>query len=721
MYFAKDFLLVLYRKLSSLYSGNDIEAQGGTQFVSELKYFLATDEFKKKTSRPCDSQVKEDKDLFIKCVGSVVFLSKTDSGLLFCTKNFSNSVGESKDYDVGSNFFSVNTVRTSLHSDLPLRFPARHAELLSIEKGKIDVSRIGYENIAKDKDYLGNSIYKFALLFLWLNRYSNFIGEESVYSECLRNLEEKYSSALINAFNWKTVEIQTEIKKILENASYTEQENFITNKDFTISDKNNKTQISYLSVPLANLDIPKEKIVDELAKILLNDKNTKGTYAVQYFGLRYAKLIKDNCLPIKAIVEKSGISESYYYEIQKGIGIYNLALQDNSKISDMPLHQSNTPEISSSSTYIQSHDQRIFYGVPGCGKSNKIRLILDKAAMRGEITDKDEQIVRVVFHPEYTNSDFIGQIMPKRNKESHIEYSFEAGAFTKILRRAYLNPYKPYYLIVEEVNRGNATAIFGDVFQLLDRFDKDESEETNGNRYGEGWSSYSINNSDINWYVRNCSDKTETDESNTAVEVILNTTEKPYSEIKVGGITINANTGLRLPPNLSILGTMNTSDQNVFTLDNAFQRRWNPELIENDFPREGSEEWSDKVPLQQNADIAETGVKWDSFRTAINKVIAKESVNTGLSSMEDKRLGCWFVKNEDGKISAELFANKVLKYLWDDAFKFSRSKIFGSYTTFEEVRKDFIGSKKFGVFNIKLEGIELDANQNEESAQQDGE
>ena len=378
-------------------------------------------------------------------------------------------------------------------------------------------------------------------------------------------------------------------------------------------------------------------------------------------------------------------------------------------------------ENESSSTYIQSHRQSIFYGVPGCGKSNKIRLILDKAVRQGEITDKDEQIVRVVFHPEYTNSDFIGQIVPKRNKESHIEYSFESGAFTKILRRAYLNPSKPYYLIVEEVNRGNAAAIFGDVFQLLDRFDKGDGEETNGNYYGEGWSSYSINNSDMNFFIRNNADKTESAEPNPAVEVLANTTENPFSQIKVGGITMNANTGLRLPPNLSILGTMNTSDQNVFTLDNAFQRRWNPVLIENDFPREDSEEWSDKVPLQQNARIAETEVKWDSFRIAINKIIATESVNTGLSSMEDKRLGCWFVKNEDGKISADIFANKVLKYLWDDAFKFSRSKIFGSYTTFEEVRKDFLAGKQFNVFSVKLDGINFGENAGAESEQNDDE
>lgn len=368
--------------------------------------------------------------------------------------------------------------------------------------------------------------------------------------------------------------------------------------------------------------------------------------------------------------------------------------------SPIPSGESKLPD-----SYLLSHDQTIFYGVPGCGKSNKIKSILDEAERGGKISDKDEQVVRVVFHPEYTNADFIGQIVPKRDKDGHIDYSFEAGPFAKILRRAYLNPEKPYYLIVEEVNRGNAAAIFGDMFQLLDRFGADGSEETNSNTYGEGWSAYSVNNADINWYIRNGADESESGEQNAAVEVISNTTENPYSEIKVGGIAISANTGLRLPPNLSILGTMNTSDQNVFTLDNAFQRRWNLVLIENDFPGEGDETWSESVRAQRDAKIEGTEVSWNTFRTEINKIIAQEAVSTGLSSMEDKRLGCWFVKNTGGEISKELFANKVLKYLWDDAFKFSRPKVFGSYTTFEEVRKDFVGSKAFSVFNIKQDGI----------------
>jgi len=129
------------------------------------------------------------------------------------------------------------------------------------------------------------------------------------------------------------------------------------------------------------------------------------------------------------------------------------------------LRQNNEPD--NSVTNI-SPTQIIYYGVPGSGKSHKI----------DEKTKDlpDEQKMRVVFHPEYTNADFVGQILPVQT-ENGLEYPFKAGPFTRILKRALQNPGKPYYLIIEEINRGNAAAIFGDLFQLLDRG-------------SDGWSSY---------------------------------------------------------------------------------------------------------------------------------------------------------------------------------------------------------------------------------------
>ena len=299
------------------------------------------------------------------------------------------------------------------------------------------------------------------------------------------------------------------------------------------------------------------------------------------------------------------------------------------------------PGDENSSFYTPNFSQIIYYGVPGSGKSHKI----------DEETENlpDDQKMRVVFHPEYTNADFIGQILPVMEGNG-VRYAFKSGAFTKILIEALKNPSKPYYLIIEEINRGNAAAIFGEIFQLLDRG-------------SDGWSSYCIMNDYINYEIRKSAPE-------------LNWTE---------------NTGIRLPPNLSLLATMNTSDQNVFTLDNAFQRRWDMQLVPN--------ECSDTNQMEATITVANQKITWKDFQQTINSVIGEKANEGGLSSMEDKRLGCWFVKAENKEIKADLFSNKVLKYLWDDAFKFYHQDIFDSeIRNFEELQKSFM-KKGFNVFN----------------------
>lgn len=325
----------------------------------------------------------------------------------------------------------------------------------------------------------------------------------------------------------------------------------------------------------------------------------------------------------------------------------------------------------------QHPSQIIYYGVPGSGKSHKI----------DEITKgvPAEQKMRVVFHPEYTNADFVGQIVPR--VDDGVDYRFKAGPFSRILKRAYQNIDKPFYLIIEEINRGNASAIFGDLFQLLDR---DES----------GYSKYSVENLDINSYIR-------------SKDNLYNDKEVP-STVKVGDTEWTEITGIRLPPNLSILATMNTSDQNVFALDNAFQRRWDMELVENKFliSNESSEDEKEKAKKQASAIIelpqANLTYTWQQFQSIINSIISEKSNSTELSSMEDKRLGCWFVKaceyeseNKEKKfgISKKIFANKVLKYLWDDAFKFCHQEIFSAEIFDFENLQNIFYKRGFGIFS----------------------
>lgn len=219
----------------------------------------------------------------------------------------------------------------------------------------------------------------------------------------------------------------------------------------------------------------------------------------------------------------------------------------------------------------------LLYGVPGAGKSHYIKSHFCTDASKME---------RVVFHPDYSYSDFVGQILPKV-EDGVLRYLYSPGPFTKILKKAWQDPQNYYYLVVEELNRGNAPAIFGEIFQLLDR---KADTEVYPDCYGE--SEYGISNSDV------------------ANEVYGNPDAMVF-----------------IPSNLWIIATMNTADQNVFTLDTAFQRRWMMKHIENDV----------MSAKHANDKIEGSLISWGVFATVINEEILK--VSDGVLSSEDKRLG----------------------------------------------------------------------------------
>lgn len=342
----------------------------------------------------------------------------------------------------------------------------------------------------------------------------------------------------------------------------------------------------------------------------------------------------------------------------------------------------------------------LLYGVPGSGKSWTIE---------HEYCKKDSKVERLVFHPDYTYSDFIGQILPNVAEDGQVSYKFTAGPFTNILRDAYMHPGDEYILIIEEINRGNAPAIFGEVFQLLDR--KVEISETDDDGFPIGTSEYGITNANI-------------------------------ARIVYGDPTRK----VRIPSNLSVIGTMNTSDQNVFTLDTAFQRRWDMRLIENNF---------DNVdPELANAEILDTTITWKNFCTAINRIVVGNSAR--MTSSEDKRLGAYFVHLRDlkkdermGNLSdgeydglrkkesagtltdtektrlAEIreamkqyrkFPEKVIKYLWDDAFKFNREVVFESteYQSLEQVIRAFMYAQGIDRFKMFKENVVSDFRDSEQ-------
>lgn len=367
-----------------------------------------------------------------------------------------------------------------------------------------------------------------------------------------------------------------------------------------------------------------------------------------------------------------------------------------------------------------SPSQVIYYGVPGSGKSFEIEQIIN-TKIKSE-KEREWRVSRVVFHPDYTNADFVGQILPVVIPGERISYKFNPGPFAKILRRAYLNPNKEFFLIIEEINRGNASAIFGDLFQLLDRVEQGKEPKEPGygeNKYSAGWSNYSIENQSICDYIRDKKTfdiEKQDDCEEPQHDANIETEEAKLDEATSYGkltvllptnkkLTISENTQIRLPPNLSLYATMNTSDQNVFTLDNAFQRRWEMKQVSNDLKNDDAHLGEKN---QYNQPIGSTNVKWGEFRERINELVMESAEENGLSSMEDKRLGGWFIipkklhDSEECKITDEAFAEKVLKYLWDDAFKFDRQKHFGDVKTLEALAKNF---KKHGFRIFKDDSI----------------
>ncbi|WP_459894869.1 AAA family ATPase [Hydrogenobaculum acidophilum] len=203
--------------------------------------------------------------------------------------------------------------------------------------------------------------------------------------------------------------------------------------------------------------------------------------------------------------------------------------------------------------------QTILFGPPGAGKS----YFVNHTYLKCLGIDSNEQVVRIAFYPEYKYADFVGRLIPRTTKNNNVYYEFVAGPFLEILKdayKSYLYNNKNHLLVIEEINRGNASAIFGDLIVLLDRNDKGISEYfVNLPALAGEWLYKELSDK---WLCKGLSDSNSINESKKFEELFeINRRKKRVTRIK-------------LPPNLHLIATMNSSDESIFFLDNAFKRRW---------------------------------------------------------------------------------------------------------------------------------------------------
>jgi len=307
--------------------------------------------------------------------------------------------------------------------------------------------------------------------------------------------------------------------------------------------------------------------------------------------------------------------------------------------------------------------QKILFGSPGTGKSYKIDHTIIPEDL--EITNPKDNVIKTVFHPEYTYGDFMGKLVPLTRAGKSVEYKYYEGHFLKALGRSYKNIQitKPktfdqinwnevnnVALVIDEINRGNSASIFGVYFQLLDR------ENT-------GWSSYSVNLTEIEFYkfIELIGVTISLVDGNLKFQfpgdshfVFFDALKDKFTPLGID----TENKTIRLPPNLSILATMNTSDNSIYFMDSAFKRRWDWEFIDWD------DDDKNKPPA---ATYGKGGTldedEWKKLIKNLNGFI--KSYHASVRGIEDKQIGYYFIKQP---VTAEQIQNKLMFFLWDSVF-----------------------------------------------------
>ena len=294
-------------------------------------------------------------------------------------------------------------------------------------------------------------------------------------------------------------------------------------------------------------------------------------------------------------------------------------------------------------------------------------------------------ITESTFEAEYLKAVSIAKHLDSiKNNKDTISYEFEPQVFTEAYIKAWQHPEEQIYLIIEEINRGNCAQIFGDLFQLLDR--------------KNGVSEYPV-------------------KADAALAKYL------IEELRDRASEGIENRKLKLPANLNIIATMNTSDQSLFPMDSAFKRRWEWKYIPTIAPADKerklalnfkeNKEGGDKKTI----DAGNYSYSWKGFLNAINIRITKATHS------DDKQLGFWFVKaeNEDNNISVSTFVSKVIFYLWNDIFKdfgpkdtnpftvdINGSKEIMPFSSFFEINSDGQIVENIGVLHTFMQNLKIE-------------
>ncbi|RKO79720.1 type II restriction endonuclease subunit R [Pectobacterium parmentieri] len=399
----------------------------------------------------------------------------------------------------------------------------------------------------------------------------------------------------------------------------------------------------------------------------IDEFKEKSHYVEKNWRYLFPKYIKDDVINtlstvqtlslfslINKVITIANNNESNYVEKTMSLDDSYIENAINYLIGQLPDNEEYLLELTEKNApnEMTSGINKIYYGAPGTGKSHKINELIGSS-----------KCIKTVFYPDMQYSDFVGCLKPRTVEDNSgnkkVIYEFRAGPFIRAVIEALnlKNLKENVYLVIEEINRASAPAVFGEIFQLLDR-------------NGTGESKYEIDISDPD---------------------MLDYINERISE-KI--------TTLKIPGNLSILATMNSSDQAVMPMDTAFKRRWQFEYLLIDY----SQATEGIIPidiLSEDGDVKTLSIHWKDFAKILNDELKS------LKIPEDRLLGHRFLDNIElisPEVARATLAGKLLVYLWDDVLRHGKKNfIFRSeeFSTYGDLFNAFISGKP--VFNESIE------------------